>query len=458
MLNLISNALRYTVEGGRILIGCRRRNDDVEIVRRRYRHRHDPDHLPSRLPGVLPCHADNAREWRRDWVSDLRLSSVFPTCSAIEWQSPPLHARARSCGSPVPRAEPEEEIDVPFASLSNSLAGVRVLVVDDEASARDAMEGMLLRWGCEVVTARDGSDAVEHARKRRPDVVLCDLSLNDGETGVHVVECLRRACGPTLVCAFITGESAPERIAEVRATGYPIAFKPTTAAKLRAVSSTSSTRTLLDHFIRLQHKSRRNSQAERASRWRTVDRQRILARLLDRQLGGIGPFQYLVDDEQHFRRPKNISALSGPYATSPPSRTKKGNSYTAGSRWRAASCRRRALPLHHRGAGHDDDRLAAGADQRIESRGELVGASRFDGVHGDAFGLGRSQERIDLRRVINPGGRSQRPYSFEVGDSLLAATRSTAARYRSARTSCRSCSRPDGRGSSQNRSLPGRRR
>ena len=99
LLNLISNALRYT-EQGRILVGCRRRADEVELIVADTGVGIDPDRSAARLPGVLPCHADEARDWRRDWVSDLRSSSAFPTCSAIEWRSPPLPARARSCGLP----------------------------------------------------------------------------------------------------------------------------------------------------------------------------------------------------------------------------------------------------------------------------------------------------------------------------------------------------------------------
>ena len=110
-----------------------------------------------------------------------------------------------------------------------------VLIVDDEATARDAMRGLLVQWGCEVITAERGDEAVERARAQRPDVVLCDLSLAEQENGVDVVARLRREYASAVACAFVTGESAPERIAEARATGHPIAFKPTTPVRLRAI-------------------------------------------------------------------------------------------------------------------------------------------------------------------------------------------------------------------------------
>jgi two-component system, sensor histidine kinase len=72
-------------------------------------------------------------------------------------------------------------------------------------------------------------------------IVLCDLNLANGDSGVRVVDQLRREHGAGLACAFITGESAPARGSEARAAGHPIAFKPTKPAKLRA---------LIEHLLR----------------------------------------------------------------------------------------------------------------------------------------------------------------------------------------------------------------
>jgi CheY-like chemotaxis protein len=97
------------------------------------------------------------------------------------------------------------------------------------------MEGLLARWGCDVATADGGDQAVAQARERPPHVVLCDLRLREGETGIAVVDRVTRACGAPVSCAFVTGESSPEYLAQARATGHPIAFKPTTPGKLRAM-------------------------------------------------------------------------------------------------------------------------------------------------------------------------------------------------------------------------------
>jgi DNA-binding response OmpR family regulator len=65
-----------------------------------------------------------------------------------------------------------------------------VLVVDDEPSLVRAVAGYLVREGFEVITATDGEQAVELARRELPDVVVLDLML-PGLDGIEVCRVLR---------------------------------------------------------------------------------------------------------------------------------------------------------------------------------------------------------------------------------------------------------------------------
>jgi DNA-binding response OmpR family regulator len=69
-------------------------------------------------------------------------------------------------------------------------AGVRVLVVEDEAAIRRVVVGYLHQDGFEVFEAADGLRAVEMAREVHPDVVVLDLML-PGLDGVEVCRQLR---------------------------------------------------------------------------------------------------------------------------------------------------------------------------------------------------------------------------------------------------------------------------
>ncbi|HEY2816588.1 MAG TPA: ATP-binding protein [Casimicrobiaceae bacterium] len=230
LLNVISNALRYTVDG-RILIGCRRRGQSVELIVADTGVGIDPIHLPNVFQEFY-------RAPNRGMAGGLGLGLAIVKRLAllldhrVTIESTP--GRGTVVRILVARALPQTQaIAAPLTA--DSLHGIRVLVVDDEAAARDAMQGLLARWGCEVATAETGDEAVESVCGQRPDVVLCDLNLADAENGVDVVHRVRRAGGPQVACAFITGESAPDRIAQARATGHPLAFKPTTPGKLRAL-------------------------------------------------------------------------------------------------------------------------------------------------------------------------------------------------------------------------------
>jgi signal transduction histidine kinase len=231
--NLVANAIRYTNDG-RILVGCRRRGDDVDLV------------VADTGIGIAAAHMPHVFEefYRAGPLQGgltgglglglaivKRLGELLGHRIAVE----SVPGKGTVVRVRIPRAGPHAHEDAEELLVTPDLRGTRVLVIDDEAPSREALEGLLAQWGCDVVAVEREDEAVAQARARRPDVVLCDLNLADGESGVRLVNRLQREHGAGLACAFITGESAPERLSEARATGHPIAFKPTKPAKLRAL-------------------------------------------------------------------------------------------------------------------------------------------------------------------------------------------------------------------------------
>ena len=65
-----------------------------------------------------------------------------------------------------------------------------MLVVDDEATIRDLLSGSLRLAGFEVVTAASGAEAVRAAASSRPDLILLDVMMPDGD-GFEVARRLR---------------------------------------------------------------------------------------------------------------------------------------------------------------------------------------------------------------------------------------------------------------------------
>jgi CheY-like chemotaxis protein len=236
LLNLVSNALRYTLRGG-ILIGCRRRGGRVRIEVRDTgigiapEHRHvifqefyqaaDPEvgHQGLGLGLAIATRLAALLGIRIEVASRLGEGSVF----AVE----------------VPRGEPPAppQSVVPAAGATDILYGALVLVVDDDALVREAMYSLLAQWGCTVMGAASGEEAVAllQSGDRLPNALLCDYRLPGAETGVDVIRQLHALAGRDIPAALVSADTAPESLRAAKSSGYPLLPKPVAPAKLRAL-------------------------------------------------------------------------------------------------------------------------------------------------------------------------------------------------------------------------------
>ncbi len=232
--NLVSNAVRYTLRGG-ILVGCRRRADRLAIQ------------IWDTGIGIAPEDMDRIfQEYvqvgnpERDRTKGLGLglAIVRRICNVLK---APLGLR--SC----PGRGSCFEVSVPCANEAALTDGTRqdppgafipafVVVIDDEAPIREAMEQLLAGWGYEVVTASSGIEAIEllASRPTRPDLIISDYRLRDGETGIAAIENLRSEYNVTIPALLVTGDTAPDRLAEAEASNLLLLHKPVPNSRLRA--------------------------------------------------------------------------------------------------------------------------------------------------------------------------------------------------------------------------------
>jgi two-component system sensor histidine kinase/response regulator len=83
-----------------------------------------------------------------------------------------------------------------------------VLVVDDDVHVRTLVSDALQAHGFRVIAAPNGADAIALARRDRPDVVVCDVSM-PGVDGHAVLASLRQASATAgIPFVFLTGESS----------------------------------------------------------------------------------------------------------------------------------------------------------------------------------------------------------------------------------------------------------
>jgi len=58
-----------------------------------------------------------------------------------------------------------------------SLAGVKVMVIDDSNTIRRSAEIFLTQAGCQVILAEDGFDALAKITDHQPDLIFCDIMM-----------------------------------------------------------------------------------------------------------------------------------------------------------------------------------------------------------------------------------------------------------------------------------------
>jgi signal transduction histidine kinase/CheY-like chemotaxis protein len=235
LFNLVGNAVRYTARGG-VVVGCRRRATQLRI-------------------DVYDTGAGIPEDQRQSIFSEFyQLATPAPERTAglglglaivdrlgrllghpVQLQSNPGRGSRFSISVPL-AAELRETVPLPVALQAADLAqGKRVMVIDDDVLVLDGMRGILQSWGCRVQTAASGAAALASVADGggQPDLIISDLRLADGESGIEVIERLREVLGATVPAFVISGDTAPERLREASAGGYHLLQKPVSPMILR---------------------------------------------------------------------------------------------------------------------------------------------------------------------------------------------------------------------------------
>jgi two-component system, OmpR family, alkaline phosphatase synthesis response regulator PhoP len=120
---------------------------------------------------------------------------------------------------------------------NDSMAGKKVLVVDDDAKTVELVKLYLNRDGYRVITAYNGTDALKMAREERPDLIVLDLML-PGINGLDVCRTLREESDvPIIMLTALTTDDDRLTGLDVGADDYMTKpFSPRElAARVRAV-------------------------------------------------------------------------------------------------------------------------------------------------------------------------------------------------------------------------------
>jgi len=242
--NLFSNAVKFTPRGGSVAVSLRRLGSHVEFVVRDSGEGISPEFLPhvfarfrqadgstTRTHGGLGLGLSIARQ-----LVELHGGTINATSAGVGQGSAftvrlPVPAAALQEGGATRR----ESGAADQARERAALAGLRVLVVDDEPEARVVLRAALEGYGAEVFAAASAPEALEAMGRFQPQVLVSDIGM-PGEDGYALIQKLRALPGAAeagVPAIALTAYVRTEDRARALAAGYQAHLaKPVAPAEL----------------------------------------------------------------------------------------------------------------------------------------------------------------------------------------------------------------------------------
>lgn len=235
--NFLTNAVRYTPVGGRILLGSRRRGASVEIQ------------VLDTGVGIAEDQLERIfEEFQRikpepglqDRGLGLGLAIVDKIAGMLAHpvRVTSIAGRGSLFSVCLPLAEPDALPSLPSHQQGTDqqvIQGSRVWVLDNDPAICTAMYSLLTGWGCEVRTALRVTE-LQHCFASEPEgpaLLIADYHLDGEESGLEAVKRLQSQYGSQAAVLMITANHTNVLRQHVRGLGYRMLNKPVKPLKLK---------------------------------------------------------------------------------------------------------------------------------------------------------------------------------------------------------------------------------
>ncbi len=214
IFNLISNALKFTPEGGKVIVTAGHKIDHWWITVEDTGPGIDKDFLPfvferfrqedssaSRRHGGLGLGLSIVRNLTELHGGTVHVTSEGPGKGACFKICLPMSGRATDKTPPI-----VETIKAVATVAKVNLEGLCVLLVEDSADNRFLIERLLAKHGAKTISADSAKRAREILKDTTPDIIISDIGMPE-ENGLEFMRRLR-------------GKTAPEKIPAIALTAY----------------------------------------------------------------------------------------------------------------------------------------------------------------------------------------------------------------------------------------------
>jgi CheY-like chemotaxis protein len=231
LTNLIGNAIKFTEQGGQVMVGAEGQADTIRVVvtdtgvgipdpyrEKIFQEFYQVDQTLVRRQGGTGLGLAIARRLARMMGGDITVESVvsrgsrfsikLPRASVVGEERSEVSApdaspagipeeppARRSVGSPAPQASPASPSGLRGAAPDAMALPATVLVVEDNEDNLFTLRQILARRRLEIVTATNGRQAIERCRRQPPpDLVIMDVQM-PGMTGLQATGAIRALPG-----------------------------------------------------------------------------------------------------------------------------------------------------------------------------------------------------------------------------------------------------------------------
>jgi len=138
--------------------------------------------------------------------------------------------------APIPAVQPPQAgvaVESPVYGISNA----KVLLVENDVSVREAMEGLLSRWHCTIRVSASLGEAmtVLSGTGFQPDIILADQHLDRATLGSDTIAEARKLLKRTIPAIIITADPDTQLGRFAKAERIEVMQKPVRPAELRAL-------------------------------------------------------------------------------------------------------------------------------------------------------------------------------------------------------------------------------